>query len=94
MEHVIFSLVTFGCFWKGDFFMYDEIRSLANTKKTIKFVMHGEEASFQLNEDGDWIFTIGEDDIICYAPDIDSAIECLMDECGEDELEVLGMVSV
>ncbi len=74
--------------------MYDGIRSLAKNNRIIKFLMHGEEASFQLNEDGDWIFTIGEDDIICYAPDIESAIECLMDECDEDELEILGMISV
>ncbi len=69
--------------------MYEKIRELLEAKGSANFVMHGEEASFHESGDGEILFTVGGDNIICYAPDIDSAIDCLMDECDEDELEIL-----
>ncbi len=68
--------------------MYEKVRELLKTNRIVKFAMHGEEASFHENSDGEILFTVGDDNIICYAPDVESAIDCLMDECGEDELEI------
>ena len=69
--------------------MYDKIRELLENNQIVKFTMHGESAAFREDEGGEILFTINGDNIICYATDIDSAIDCLMDECDEDELAII-----
>ncbi len=70
--------------------MYDKVRALAEANGIVKFFMNGEEAAFREGADGDWSFTVGgEDDVICYAQDLDAAIDCLKDECDEDQVEII-----